>query len=257
MLRDSAALCSDLDKLGNVATDELKQALYECGVINVSSSKTLSVCISALEEIAGNNAEQQPAGHVADGAYVRGLSRDYSGVLEKAVLAKVSRSVVEKESAVVSLKEMLGLNSKGDGKCNGKGGKGKKRKGAGDDESDSDIEIEENDKNKEAEFKCPITAMEFRKPMKNTICGHIVDADGLQMITRNKKLYCPYPGCSNDKKKNHSMAAWEGQWKEDEEVMYKAEAWRKKKQRQEERKKAKEDEESDEDEEVGEDVEVL
>ena len=76
--------------------------------------------------------------------------------------------------------------------------KNKKRKANDDD----DLEVV-NDGLKEGDFKCPITAAFFERPMKHKNCKHRIDENALQSLCakgRNEmsgKMKCPHPGCSS------------------------------------------------------------
>ena len=47
---------------------------------------------------------------------------------------------------------------------------------------------------KEATYRCPILTSYMKKPMRNTICGHAYDNEGIRFVYKTKKS-CPIVGC--------------------------------------------------------------
>ena len=62
-----------------------------------------------------------------------------------------------------------------------------------DEEEDEDIAFMDGGE-QEATYKCPILTSYMKKPMRNTICGHVYDNEGIRHVYRTKKI-CPIPGC--------------------------------------------------------------
>ena len=63
---------------------------------------------------------------------------------------------------------------------------------------------------KEATFRCPILLSYMKKPMRNTICGHVYDDEGITFVYKTKKS-CPIAGCGkpfhlNDLEEDVEMA---------------------------------------------------
>ncbi|XP_072855426.2 E3 SUMO-protein ligase NSE2 [Pogona vitticeps] len=73
---------------------------------------------------------------------------------------------------------------------------------------DEDIAVTQSQTN----FICPITLVEMKKPVRNTICGHVYEEDAIMEVIRNKeqrkkKVRCPKLGCNNDEvKKTHLVS---------------------------------------------------
>lgn len=62
---------------------------------------------------------------------------------------------------------------------------------------DDDIELEISNEENEASFKCPITQMIFKRPMKNKVCHHVYSYEGITHYLRSKRR-CPVAGCRNE-----------------------------------------------------------
>jgi len=64
-----------------------------------------------------------------------------------------------------------------------------------DDESDDDMLITQAEVN----LNCPITRKPMVKPMKNKICNHTYDQEGIDMLLAQRPSFkCPVPACSNN-----------------------------------------------------------
>ena len=62
-----------------------------------------------------------------------------------------------------------------------------------DEEEDEDIAFMDGGE-QEATYKCPILTSYMKKPMRNTICGHVYDNEGIRHVYKTKKI-CPIAGC--------------------------------------------------------------
>lgn len=62
-----------------------------------------------------------------------------------------------------------------------------------DEEEDEDIAFMDGGE-QEATYKCPILTGFMTKPMRNTICGHVYDNEGIRSWYKTKRI-CPLSGC--------------------------------------------------------------
>ena len=155
-----------------------------------------------------------------------------------------------KHTLVVKLQSALGC---------GPNGKPKKARAGGNNDDDDIIVEDEVDKDGRKAVTCTTTKMVYTVPMRNTLCGHVVDKPTIaQMIKARRNYSCPIAGCAKAGKHANVPCRWE-EWVEDEDTKLKLESWK----RRESRRKAREeeqdedDESDDDDESEGEDVEVL
>ncbi|GMH96487.1 hypothetical protein TrVE_jg14427 [Triparma verrucosa] len=127
--------------------------------------------------------------------------------------------------------------------------------------SSSDDEIIMEDADKTKALKCPLTSSYFVNPMKNILCGHVVDKAGVaQMIKSKKAQSCPLGVACKRGAKERADWKW---YEDDEEMKLKVQSFlRREKKREEKRRKEDNDDAIDVDsdgggEEEEEDVEVL
>ncbi len=122
----------------------------------------------------------------------------------------------------------------------------KKRKSGSSSKDDDELEILETDANKEKSYKCLMTGMYFKDPMRNSKCGHRVDKPMYMQSLRTRKFNCGVPGCSVGGSRN--MDEFKSVWKEDEEFKYEVESFLRRKKKNEERRKTQDDDDYDDDE---------
>ena len=89
---------------------------------------------------------------------------------------------------------------------------------------DDDIEIEISNTESSNEYTGPITQALMKIPMRNKVCGHVYDKQGIMSHLRSKRT-CPIPGC-----RNQSMNM--GQLELDEELQMKIRRYGKKLERE-------------------------
>ncbi|XP_069107129.1 E3 SUMO-protein ligase NSE2-like [Argopecten irradians] len=53
----------------------------------------------------------------------------------------------------------------------------------------------------EVNIRCPYTGMDMKNPVKNKICGHKYDKEGIMqhIKSKGKRAKCPINGCANTK----------------------------------------------------------
>ncbi|GMH87250.1 hypothetical protein TL16_g10795 [Triparma laevis f. inornata] len=214
--------------------------------INVTGSAVLDKSLTTLHTVSIQ--VPTPGSLNEEGEYVIHTSNATSLMADTLKNASIPKKTVDTHEWTASLcKKMNVLPS---------GSTSKKRGRAN---SDDEIQMEEADKSKA--LKCTLTSNFFVNPMKNKLCGHVVDKSGVaQMMKAKKEQSCPLGvSCAKGKKQKCSWDLYE----EDEEMRLKVESYRRREKKREEKRRREDDDDAiDVDEEEGgeggeEDVEVL
>ncbi|GFH60343.1 hypothetical protein CTEN210_16819 [Chaetoceros tenuissimus] len=78
-----------------------------------------------------------------------------------------------------------------------------------DEEENEDVSLMDGGE-QEATYRCPVLSSYMKKPIRNTICGHVYDNEGIRYVYKTKKS-CPISGCGkpfnlNDLEEDLEMA---------------------------------------------------